>query len=66
MKSRFADEWVLVGEPQTTPSLEVQSGQVLFHSKDRDEVYRHAVATRPTQFAVIYTGTMPPDTAIAL
>ena len=66
IQSQFAGEWVLVGDPQTTPALEVQRGTVLYHSKDRDEVYRQAVALRPPRFAVLYVGTMPQDTAIVL
>jgi hypothetical protein len=64
--AQFSGEWVLVEDPQTSPTLEVLSGKVLCHSKDRDEVYRHAVALRPARFAMIYTGTMPQDTAIVL
>jgi hypothetical protein len=63
---RFQSEWVLVGDPQTSESLEVESGEVLWHSKDRDEVYRRAVALRPKRFAVLFTGRMPEDTAIIL
>jgi hypothetical protein len=66
IEARFAGEWVLVGHPQTGPDLAVQGGTVLAHGKDRDEVYRAAIALRPRRFAVLYTGTMPPDTAIAL
>ena len=39
MESQFHSEWVLVGDPETDDSLHVQSGRVIFHSKDRDEVY---------------------------
>ena len=64
--SQFSGEWVLVEDPQTSSTLEVQSGKVLYHSKDRDEVYRQAVTLRPSRFAVLHTGTMPQDTAIVL
>ena len=66
IKARFADEWVLVGDPQTDPQLAVRGGNILAHSKDRDEVYRAAVALRPARFAVLFTGEMPQDTAIVL
>lgn len=66
IEARFAGEWVLVEDPQTNQALEVQGGKVLFHSKDRDEVYRQVVALRPSRFAVLYTGTMPQGTAIVL
>jgi endo-1,4-beta-mannosidase len=66
IESRFESEWVLVEEPRTNEALEVQSGRVLWHSKDREEVYRKAVQVRPKRFAILYTGTMPQGTEIAL
>jgi hypothetical protein len=66
IEAQFASEWVLVEDPQTNDALEVQSGKVLAHSKDRDEVYREAVRLRPKRFAMLYTGTLPKETAIVL
>jgi len=66
IESQFKSEWVLVEEPKTNEALEVQSGLVRWHSKDRDEVYRKAVELRSKRFAVLYTGTIPKDTAIVL
>ena len=66
IEAQFAAEWVLVEDPQTNDALEVQSGKVLAHSKDRDEVYREAVRLRPQRFAMLYTGTLPKDTAVVL
>ena len=66
IESQFDAEWVLVEAPVTNEVLEVQSGTVRFHSKDRDEVYRKAVELRPKRFAMLYTGTIPEGTAVAL
>jgi hypothetical protein len=66
IQEQFNSEWVLVEDPQTNDALEVQCGRVRWHSKDRDEVYRKAVELRPKRFAMLYTGTMPKDTAIVL
>ena len=66
IESRFTSEWVLVENPEMNESLEVQGGKVLYHSKDRDEVYRKAVELRPKRFAMLYTGTIPENTAIVL
>lgn len=66
IEAQFASEWILVADPKTNDALEVQSGQVCWHSKDRDEVYRKAVELRPARFAVLYTGKIPKDTAVAL
>ncbi|MBA3806472.1 MAG: hypothetical protein H0X14_12260 [Acidobacteria bacterium] len=66
IEAQFASEWVLVEDPQTDENLEVKSGKVLFHSPDRDETYRKAVELRPRRFAMLFTGTIPDDTAIVL
>ncbi|MBM2806677.1 MAG: hypothetical protein HW419_4570 [Deltaproteobacteria bacterium] len=66
IEAQFDSEWILVGDPQTNEALEVQSGKVLWHSKDRDEVYRKAVELRPRRSAMLYTGKMPKDTAVVL
>jgi hypothetical protein len=66
IEAHFEAEWVLVEDPQANEALEVQSGKVLWHSKDRDEVYRKAVELRPKRFAMLYTGKMPKNTAIVL
>lgn len=66
IEDQFEGEWVLVTDPQTNEALEVTRGHVVCHSKDRDEVYRQAVALRPKRSAILYTGRMPEDTAIVL
>jgi hypothetical protein len=66
IETQFEGEWILVEDPQTNEALEVQSGRVCWHSKDRDEVYRKAVELRPQRFAMLYTGKIPEDTAIVL
>ena len=66
IEAQFESEWVLVEEPRTNEALEVQSGRVLWHSKDREEVYRKAIGTRPKRFAILYTGKMPEGTEIVL
>ena len=53
-------------ESETNEALEVIRGKVLYHAKDRDEVYRQAVALRPKRSAILYTGQIPEDTAIGL
>ena len=66
IENQFDSEWVLVEEPQTNDDLEVIKGKVLHHSKDRDEVYRKAIALRPKRSAILYTGEIPEDTAVVL
>jgi len=66
IQTDFDSEWVLIENPETTETLEVKRGRVLWHSKDRDEVYRKALELKPKYSAILYLGTMPKDAAIIL
>jgi len=66
IESQFESEWVLIQDPRTDDGLNVLGGRVLYHSKDRDEVYRKAVSLRPKRSAVVYTGEIPEETAVVL
>ena len=66
VKSRFQSEWILIGDPDTDAALNVRKGRVLCHNKDRDEVYRAALALRPSRSAFMYTGRIPEDEAVIL
>ena len=66
IESQFPNEWVLVGDPLTDDKLKLIEGTVLHHSKDRDEVYRRAIALKAKRYATLFTGKMPKGTAIVL
>ena len=66
IEARYPSEWILVGDPVTNDALEVLSGNVLWHSPDRDEVYRKAVELRPKRSAILNTRQIPEGTAIIL
>jgi hypothetical protein len=66
IQSQFDGEWVLITDPVVSSTLEVEGGNVLWHSKDRDEVYRHARQAAPKHSAIIYTGQLPDDAAVVL
>jgi hypothetical protein len=67
IENAFPCEWVLIVDPQTDQALNVQSGQVFWHSKDRDEVYNKMLEAPGKRVAVLYTGPIPaPGTAIIL
>jgi hypothetical protein len=66
IKTRFAPDWVLIREPQTDENQRLLAGKVLFHSRDRDEVYRKAIELRPAHFAFRYLGELPGDVAFVL
>jgi hypothetical protein len=66
IEARYPSEWILIVDPVTSDEKGIESGRVVFHSPDRDEMYRQAIEVRPQRFAFHYTGRMPPNTAIAL
>ena len=66
IKKQFQSQWVLLGDPETGADLTVMGGTVLFHSKDRDEVYRQARKLRPKHSAILFTGQLPSETAVIL
>ncbi|MEW6202358.1 MAG: hypothetical protein AB1546_10300 [bacterium] len=66
IKEQFDSEWVLIGDPETEDDLNIKQGIVLWHSKDRDEVYRKAREIRPKHSAILYTGKLPDDVAVVL
>ena len=66
IKSLYDGEWVLIGYPVTDESLSVVRGNVLSHSKDRDEVYRKARELKPAHSAILFFGHLAKDAAIVL
>lgn len=66
IKSRFDSEWILLENPETSETLEVRKGTVLYHSKNRDEVYRKARQLGPKHSAILYTGSLPEDSVVIL
>lgn len=66
IETSFKSEWILIGDPETNEALEVKRGKVLWHSKDRDEVYRKVKELRPKHSAILFTGAIPKDMVIIL
>jgi hypothetical protein len=66
IEARFPDEWILVIDPDIGPDLEVRSGVVAAHSKDRDEVDRRSLELRPRRSAIWFNGNLSDDTVIVL
>jgi hypothetical protein len=66
IRRQFDSEWVLVIDPELTPGLEVVRGQVAWHSKDRDEVYRKARELAPVQSAILYNGRLAENVAVVI
>jgi hypothetical protein len=61
IRAQFDAEWILVEDPLTNEALDVLGGKVVCHSKDRDEVYRQAIARKSKRNAILYTGQIPAE-----
>ena len=66
IEDKYHCEWVLIEDPETTDTLEIKSGKVLWHSKDEDEVLRKFGELSPKHSAIIYTGKIPDDMVIVI
>jgi hypothetical protein len=66
IQARYDGEWVLIGDPEVDSSLNVQRGRVLWHSKNRDEVYRQARILKPKHCAFLFVGRLPKDAEVVL
>ena len=56
IKKQYDGEWVLIVDPITTKYLEILEGKVVWHSKDREDVYRKALELKPKHSAVLFLG----------
>ena len=66
IERRFPSEWILLEDPETDEMGRVLRGKAIYHSKDRDDVYRKDRQLRPRSAAYLYTGILPEDVAVAL
>ena len=46
VNQQFNSEWVLLTDTETNDRHEIVKGRVVWHSKDRDEVYRKLLELR--------------------
>lgn len=66
IEEQFDNEWILLADPIIDERRQVAGGNLLFHSKNRDEVYQAALRFRPEHAAFLYIGPMPDNIAINL
>ena len=66
IKQRYDGEWVLIADPETNDDFSIKEGVVLWHSKDRDEVYRKARELHPNHSAILCIAKLADDVAVVL
>jgi O-glycosyl hydrolase len=63
---KYKSEWILLKDPKTDAQMNVLGGHLLWHSKDRSEVYQKARELKPKRAAVFFTGKIAKGTAVIL
>jgi hypothetical protein len=66
IKNKFKNQWVLIEVKNVDESFNVLEGEVLAHSKDKDEIYQKLLKIRPKEFSIEYTGKVPEDLAVVM
>jgi hypothetical protein len=66
IEAQYKSEWILLENPRKNRLGQLASGRVIFHSKNRDEVYRKAIQLRLKRSGFYYTGKIPKGTAVIL
>ena len=66
IKKNFRNQWVLIEVKNVDESFNVLEGEVLAHSKDKDEIYQKLLKIRPKEFSIEYTGEVPEDLAMLM
>ena len=66
IKKKFRNQWVLIEVKNVDESFNVLEGEVLAHSKDKDEIYQKLLKIRPKEFSIEYTGKIPEDLAVVM
>ena len=66
IETRFSGEWVLLVNPVQDRQSEIVRGEMVFHSKDRSEVYREALKRLDDHTAILYVGKFPDDLVVVL
>jgi hypothetical protein len=66
IETRFDAEWILIADPELDRHMNVLRGEVVSHSRERDEVYQKAIDLRLKHSAFLYIGEVPGDAVFVL
>lgn len=66
IKETYKDQWVLIEVKEVDRYLNVSEGEVIAHSKDKEDVVKKLLELNPRKFSIDYTGEVPEDLAVVL
>ena len=61
IRKRYKGEWVLIEYTKLDDELNVVEGEVVVHSKDREEIYRAQMELKGKKLAIEYLGEIPEE-----
>jgi hypothetical protein len=59
LEARYSGEWVLLVNAVHNKLMEPIRGELVFHNRDRDEVYKEAHKRKDAHTAIFYVGKLP-------
>ena len=66
LEFRYSGEWVLLVNPVHDKLMDLLRGELVFHNKDRDAVYKEAHRRKDAHTAIFYVGKLPEDLVVVL
>lgn len=66
IKKKFKNEWVLIETKKVDKNFILQEGKVLFHSKDKTDIYGKLLTLKGKEIYIEYTGKIPDKLAVVL
>ncbi len=61
IRKRYTGEWVLIAFTELDEELQVVTGEVMAHAKDRDAIYTAQAKMKNKQLAIEYLGEIPEE-----
>ena len=59
MKQQYDGQWLLIAYTEIDEQMQVQKGEVLSHSHNREEVYQALESVKNIPVAIEYVGKLP-------
>lgn len=64
IRKQYAGEWVLIEYRQLDQQLNVVEGEVIAHSPNKEEIYKHLLQTKGKNIAIEYAGEFSQDLTV--
>ncbi len=62
----FKDEWVLIDVEEVDENFNLNEGNVIAHSKNKEDIYKKLLEIKLKSFSIEYTGKIPEDLSVVL